>query len=82
MELAADACAQGDATGIGGWVRFGSQAPLWFAERFRAQGFLGLASANLDTVSYETLAQIALVIVFSSACVWRSHARHHSVMDG
>ena len=74
MELAADACAHGDAVGIGGWVRFGSQSPLWFSERFRVQDFLDLglpmdSSANLDIVSYETLAQIALMLVFSSACV-------------
>ena len=74
VELAADACAHGDAVGIGGWVRFGSQSPLWFSERFRVQDFLDLglpmdSSANLDIVSYETLAQIALVLVFSSACV-------------
>ena len=74
MELAADACAHGDAVGVGGWVRFGSQSPLWFSERFRVQDFLDLglpmdSSANLDIVSYETLAQIALVLVFSSACV-------------
>ena len=72
--MAADACAHGDAVGIGGWVRFGSQSPLWFSERFRVQDFLDLglpmdSSANLDIVSYETLAQIALVLVFSSACV-------------
>ena len=69
VALAADACAKGDAIGIGGWVRFGSQSPLWFSERFRVQDFLALSlpmdpSANLDIVSYETLAQIALVVVF------------------
>ena len=74
VELAADACAHADAVGIGGWVRFGSQCPLWFSELFRVQDFLDLGlpmdpSANLDIVSYETLAQIALVLVFSSACV-------------
>ena len=74
VELAADACAHADAVGIGGWVRFGSQSPLWFSEHFRVQDFLDLglpmdSSANLDIVSYETLAQIALVLVFSSACV-------------
>ena len=30
VALAADACAKGDAIGIGGWVRFGSQSPLGF----------------------------------------------------
>ena len=47
---------------------------FWFSELFRVQDFLDLglpmdSSANLDIVSYETLAQIALVLVFSSACV-------------
>ena len=60
--------------GLGVGFRFGSQSPLWFSERFRVQDFLALGlpmdpSANLDIVSYETLAQIALVVVFSSACV-------------
>ena len=75
IELAANACAHSDAVGIGGWVRFGSQSTFfWFSERFRVQDFLDLGlpmdfSANLDIVSHETLAQIALVLVFSSACI-------------
>ena len=87
VELAADACAHADAVGIGGWVRFGSQCPLWFSELFRVQDFLDLglpmdSSANLDIVSYETLAQIALVLVIFFSLCWWSYAHQHSVVDG
>ena len=49
-------------------VLFGS--PSFFGSRiFLDLGLPMDSSANLDIVSYETLAQIALVLVFSSACV-------------
>ena len=47
---------------------------VWFPESFRVSDFtsLGLpmkAEANLDIVSYETLAQIGLMLCFATACV-------------
>jgi len=69
--LAADACAKNDDIGIGGWVQLPGQPCVWFAERFKVQDFLDLglpmqAQANLDITSYETLAQIALVVCFAA----------------
>ncbi|CAE7475034.1 unnamed protein product, partial [Symbiodinium pilosum] len=63
VSLAADACASADKIGVGGWVLFEGQPRAWFSESFRVSDFtsLGLpmkAEANLDLVSYETLAQI------------------------
>ena len=74
VSMAADACASGSSIGIGGWVKFPGQESLWFSERFTVQDFLSRdvpvdQDANLDIVSYETLAQVALVLVFASACV-------------
>ena len=39
---AADACAHGDHIGIGGWVRFPGEPPIWFSECFKVADFLGL----------------------------------------
>ena len=55
--------------GIGGWLAF--HGP--FSESFEVSDFqtLGIPvsdDANLDIVSYETLAQIALVVAFASVC--------------
>ena len=74
VSMAADACASGSSTGIGGWVKFPGQESLWFSERFTVQDFLSRevpvdTDANHDIVSYETLAQVALVVAFASACV-------------
>ncbi|CAE7038940.1 unnamed protein product [Symbiodinium sp. CCMP2592] len=74
VEMAADACASGVSIGIGGWVKFPGQDCLWFSERLTVQDFLDRSvpvdsDANLDIVSYETLAQVGLVRLFASACV-------------
>ena len=73
VSLAADACASGCHIGIGGWVLIPGQHRVWFAESFQVSDFQALgipvgAEANLDIVSYETLAQIALVVTFASMC--------------
>ncbi|CAE7277481.1 unnamed protein product [Symbiodinium sp. CCMP2592] len=69
--LAADACAKKDDIGIGGWVQLPNQPAVWFVEKFKVAQFraLGLPvqdDANLDITSYETLAQLALLICFAS----------------
>ena len=73
VTLAADACACGTHVGIGGWLAFHGQPRVWFSESFEVSDFqrLGIPvsdDANLDIVSYETLAQIALVVAFASVC--------------
>ena len=73
VEAAADACAHGDCIGIGGWVRVPGQDPLWFSERFRVEDFRQLKvpvrdDAQSDIVSYETLAQVALILCYASLC--------------
>ena len=70
-KLAADAFAKGEDIGIGGWVQLPNQPCIWFSERFKVHEFLALGlpmqtNANLDITSYETLAQLALVVCFSS----------------
>ena len=60
--------------GIGGWVAFEGQPRIWFAESFQVSDFTSLAlpmkaGANLDIVSYETLAQSGLMLCFATACV-------------
>ena len=73
VELAADACAPGSRIGIGGWIAFPNQPVIWFAETFTTQDFQKRDipvkdSANLDIVCYETLAQVALLACFATAC--------------
>ena len=71
--LAADACGHGSHIGIGGWIEFPSQPIIWFSECFDVRDFQKRDvpvkhSANLGIVCYETLAQVALVAAFASAC--------------
>ena len=73
VTLAADARTQGTVVGIGGWLAFHGQQRVWFSESFQVSEFQSLGipvsdDANLDIVSYETLAQIALVVAFASVC--------------
>ena len=70
-KLAADAFAKGEDIGIGGWIQLPNQPCIWFSERFKVHEFraMGLpmqTNANLDITSYETLAQLALVVCFAS----------------
>ncbi|CAE7223898.1 unnamed protein product [Symbiodinium sp. CCMP2592] len=69
--LAADACAKGCDIGIGGWVSLPNQPIVWFAEWFTVSQFLDMGlpmkeDANLDITAYETLAQLALLVAFTS----------------
>ena len=73
VQAAADACAAGSDIGIGGWVRFPGQPPVWFAERFSTQDFVNMGvpvreAAQSDIVSYEALAQVVLVVCYSAHC--------------
>ena len=45
VSLAADACAHGSHIGIGGWVQFPGQPPIWFSESFAVSG-IGPADAR------------------------------------
>ena len=69
---AADAMAQGDKIGIGGFASFGEGHNIWFSERFAVADFLDLgvlvqAAAERDITSYETLAQHALLMLVATA---------------
>ena len=73
---AADACAQADNMQMGGFIQYEHQC-LWFSERFLVSDFrdLGLpmrSEAQKDIACYETLAQMALLFVFSK---WFPHQR-------
>ena len=73
---AADACAQADNMQMGGFIQYEHQC-LWFSERFLVSDFrdLGLpmrSDAQKDIACYETLAQMALLFVFSK---WFPHQR-------
>ena len=68
FESAADAFGEGDACGVGGWLRLGSAQCFWFSERFCPADFrkLGIPvkdDANLDISAYETLAQGFLLVL-------------------
>ena len=68
FESAADAFGEGDACGVGGWLRLGSAQCFWFSERFCPADFRRLGvpvkdDANLDISAYETLAQGFLLVL-------------------
>ena len=68
FESAADAFGEGDACGVGGWLRLASKECFWFSERFAPADFRALGipvkdDANLDISSYETLAQGFLLVL-------------------
>ena len=68
FESAADAFGEGDACGVGGWLRLGSAQCFWFSERFCPADFrkLGIPvkdDANRDISAYETLAQGFLLVL-------------------
>ena len=68
FESAADAFGEGNACGVGGWLRVGSSHCFWFSERFTPGDFRSLGipvkdDANLDIASCETLAQGFLLIL-------------------
>lgn len=67
---AADACAHGDVAQIGGFIVVNSEITYWFSEQFSQSDFQAISipvNANMqrDIVSYETLAQIAVVTLLS-----------------
>ena len=67
---AADACAHGDIAQIGGFLVVTSDITYWFSERFSQSDFQSISipvNSNMqrDIVSYETLAQIAVVTLLS-----------------
>ena len=67
---AADACAHGDIAQIGGFLVVTSEITYWFSERFTQNDFQSISipvNSNMqrDIVSYETLAQIAVVTLLS-----------------
>ena len=68
FESAADVFGEGNACGVGGWLRVGSTHCFWFSERFTPADFRSLGipvkdDANLDISSYETLAQGFLLVL-------------------
>ncbi|CAE7245645.1 unnamed protein product [Symbiodinium sp. CCMP2592] len=71
VEAFADARADGDLIGIGGFIAFPSQKCIWFSQAWQLSDLsvLGLElrrPAHKDIACYETLAQIALVHVYRS----------------
>ena len=58
---------EGNACGVGGWLRVGATQCFWFLERFapdfRSLGIPVKDDANLDISSYETLAQGFLLVL-------------------
>ena len=67
---AADACAMGTSTQIGGFIQEDTQSPIWFSEKFDIQDFLHLdipvrSESQKDIGAYETLAQMALLFIFA-----------------
>lgn len=67
---AADACASGDRAQIGGFITLDDTSTYWFSETFCAADFKNISipvnsEMQRDIVSYETLAQIAVVIILS-----------------
>eukprot|EP00435_Cladocopium_sp_Y103_P061476 s365_g23.t1 len=67
IEAAADAMAAGDVAAIGGYIRFAGNI-FWFSERFHVIDFKQFnipmqSEAQKDIISYETLAQLALLVL-------------------
>ena len=68
---AADACAAGDYCQLGGFIQHESGHCLWFSEKFTHQDFSRLpfqleADMQKSIASFETLAQIGLVILVAA----------------
>ena len=75
---AADAMAQGDTVGIGGWI-VTANSTAWFSEQYRMAEVRSVWPALHDTAQkyiacFETLAQLALAMLAHSTCA----ARHWS----
>lgn len=67
---AADACAHDSQARIGGFIHLPSDRWLWFSEQFHPDDFKAYdiimnEQAQRDIVCYETLAQIAIVVLLS-----------------
>ena len=86
FERAADAFGEGDACGVGGWLRLDSSRCFWFCE-LQPQDFLDMgipvkADANLDISSEETLAQgFLLVLLLRTISGRRFRVRLPSLSD-
>ena len=67
IEAASDAMAAGDVSAIGGYIRLPDNI-FWFSERFHVTDFQQFnipmqSEAQKDIISYETLAQLALLVL-------------------
>eukprot|EP00435_Cladocopium_sp_Y103_P038655 s2653_g10.t1 len=86
-ECAADAMASGDICQIGGFIRYPSGTTIWFSEKFSFDDFAALdipvtREMQKCIASFETLAQIAILYIFSrSSPGFRFPLRIQSLTD-